>query len=63
MALGHSGRLRIGEASRLIGVDPATIRRWLAQGYLKGIRTPGNRWLVERESIEMLLHEDRNDGH
>jgi excisionase family DNA binding protein len=55
MALEHSGRLRIGEAAKIVGVDPATIRRWLAEGYLNGIRTPGNRWLVSRDSIDRLL--------
>jgi excisionase family DNA binding protein len=55
MIPGYSQRTRIGVAAKLIGVTPATIRRWLESGYLRGVRTPGNRWLVERDSIESLL--------
>jgi excisionase family DNA binding protein len=57
MVLDHSGRIRIGEAAKIIGVDPGTIRRWIALGHLNGIRTPGNRWLVERSSVESLIAE------
>jgi excisionase family DNA binding protein len=59
----HDARMRIGAAAKVVGVTPGTIRRWLNNGQLWGVRTPGHRWLVERESIERLLAKADNHGN
>jgi excisionase family DNA binding protein len=44
--------LRISDASRYASLDRKTIKRMLVEGLLRGDRTPGGHWRVDRESID-----------
>ena len=46
----------LGEASRLLGVHPATVRQWSDEGKLSAFRTPGGHRRFARADIERLLH-------
>jgi excisionase family DNA binding protein len=47
--------LPLGAASRLIGVDPDTLRRWAADGRVDAFTTPGGHRRFERQSLERLI--------
>jgi len=46
--------LSLGPASRLLGIDPDTLRRWADQGRVATWTTPGGHRRFERGSIERL---------
>jgi excisionase family DNA binding protein len=45
----------MGEASSLLGVAPATLRRWVAEGKVPALTTPGGHHRLARASVEALL--------
>jgi len=45
----------IGEASRLLGVSPDTLRRWEKQGKITCFRTAGNRRRYSKEALLSML--------
>lgn len=45
----------MGEASVLLGVAPATLRRWVAEGKVPALTTPGGHHRLARSSVEALL--------
>jgi len=47
--------LGIGEASRLLGVDPDTLRRWSDEGKVEVFTTPGGHRRFSRRSIAAML--------
>ncbi len=47
--------LSLGPASRLVGVDPDTLRRWADDGRIEAYLTPGGHRRFERRSIERLV--------
>ena len=47
--------LSLGPASRLVGVDPDTLRRWADDGRIEAYLTPGGHRRFERRSIEQLV--------
>lgn len=51
--------LALGPASRLLGVDPDTLRRWADDGRLPVYTTPGGHRRFERKAIERLATERR----
>jgi excisionase family DNA binding protein len=51
--------LRLGEASRMLGVDPDTLRRWADNGKIDVLKTPGGHRRFLRESIEGMLPRPR----
>ena len=51
--------LTIGEASRILGVDPDTLRRWADNGKVDVLKTPGGHRRFLRESIEGMLPRPR----
>ena len=60
----EAGRpLRLGEASRLAGVDPATMRRWADQGKVETFLTPGGHRRFRHESVEALTVPRRRDPY
>ena len=44
--------LKIGVACKYADLSPKTIKKMLSDGYLRGERTPGGHWRVDRESID-----------
>ncbi|MGK2851204.1 MAG: MerR family transcriptional regulator [Candidatus Limnocylindrales bacterium] len=51
--------LSLGDASRLLGVSTATVRRWSDSGRLRPFTTPGGHRRFSRESLERMLPSDR----
>ena len=49
----------LSEASDVLGVSPATVRRWSDAGRLKVFTTPGGHRRFSRASLERLLPSDR----
>ncbi|HEY2886991.1 MAG TPA: helix-turn-helix domain-containing protein [Candidatus Limnocylindrales bacterium] len=47
--------LSLGPASRLVGVDPDTLRRWADEGRIEAYITPGGHRRFDRVSIEMMV--------
>lgn len=53
---GRSGRwLSLGPASRLLGIDPDTLRRWADQGRVAAWTTPGGHRRFDRSALERLV--------
>ena len=52
--------LGLSEASRLLGVSPATLRRWSDAGRLRVFTTPGGHRRFSRSALERLLPADRS---
>ena len=48
-------RLALGEASRMLGVDPDTLRRWADEGRVPAFTTPGGHRRFERRALERLM--------
>jgi excisionase family DNA binding protein len=55
-------RLSLGPASRLLGVDPDTLRRWADFGQIEVFTTPGGHRRFERHDLERLLETRRSNG-
>jgi excisionase family DNA binding protein len=49
----------LSEASRVLGVSPATLRRWSDAGRLRVFTTPGGHRRFSRSALERLLPADR----
>jgi excisionase family DNA binding protein len=47
--------LSLGPASRLVGVDPDTLRRWADEGRVEAYVTPGGHRRFDRRAIEALV--------
>jgi excisionase family DNA binding protein len=47
--------LSLGPASRLVGVDPDTLRRWATDGRVEAFTTPGGHRRFARRSLERLV--------
>lgn len=47
--------LSLGPASRLVGVDPDTLRRWADDGRVEAFTTPGGHRRFDRRSLEHLV--------
>jgi excisionase family DNA binding protein len=47
--------LSLGPASRLVGVDPDTLRRWADEGRVEAYVTPGGHRRFDRRTIEALV--------
>lgn len=51
--------LALGEASRILGVDPDTLRRWADTGKVEVFTTPGGHRRFPRAAIEAMLPRPR----
>ncbi|MBO0706040.1 MAG: helix-turn-helix domain-containing protein, partial [Candidatus Dormibacteraeota bacterium] len=52
--------LGLGEAARLLGVTPNTLRRWTDRGHVSSFTTPGGHRRFARATIEALLPPSRS---
>lgn len=52
--------LSLGPASRLVGVDPDTLRRWADDGLIEAYVTPGGHRRFGQETIEKLIASRRS---
>lgn len=52
--------MSLSEASRVLGVSPATLRRWSDAGRLRVFTTPGGHRRFSRSALERLLPADRS---
>jgi excisionase family DNA binding protein len=52
--------LGLSEASRLLGVSPATLRRWSDAGRLRVFTTPGGHRRFSRDALERLFPAERS---
>jgi excisionase family DNA binding protein len=48
--------LTLSDASKLLGVHPATLRQWSDEGKIRIFRTPGGHRRFSRTDIERMLH-------
>jgi len=55
--------LSLGPASRLVGVDPDTLRRWADEGRVEAYVTPGGHRRFDRRAIEALVASRRPTTH
>lgn len=46
----------LGEAAEILGVNPRTLRRWIAEGRLTGYRVGPTMVRVDRAEVEGLAH-------
>jgi hypothetical protein len=53
-------RMSLGPASRLLGVDPDTLRRWADFGQVEVFTTPGGHRRFERHHLEQLVESRRS---
>lgn len=53
-----SGWMSIHEASNLMGVSPATLRRWSDAGRIRTFTTPGGHRRFNRAAVDALLPDD-----
>lgn len=52
--------IALSEASRLLGVSPATVRRWSDAGRLRVFTTPGGHRRFSRAALERMFPSDRS---
>lgn len=51
--------MSLGEAARVLGVAPTTLRRWADDGVVRSFVTPGGHRRFVRSSIDALVPDDR----
>lgn len=54
--------LSLGPASRLLGVDPDTLRRWADEGRIEAFTTAGGHRRFARSTVERILEARRHDA-
>lgn len=54
--------LSLGPASRLLGVDPDTLRRWADEGRIEAFTTAGGHRRFNRATVERILEARRHDA-
>jgi len=54
--------LSLGPASRLLGVDPDTLRRWADEGRIDAFTTAGGHRRFDRATVERILEARRHDA-
>ena len=45
----------VADVAKTLKVLPVTVRVWLQQGKLRGIKLPGGDWRIRREELDTLL--------
>ena len=44
-----------GEAARMLGVGLNTVKRWISNGALRGVCTPGGHWRIAKEDLREFM--------
>jgi len=57
-----SDMLTTTQAASMLGVDRATVARWVRLGQLPAVRLPSGHIRIRRRDVEKLLAEDRDEG-
>ena len=52
---------KIGQASKMLGVHPNTLRRWRKEGKIKAVKV-GRDWVYPEEEILRLLQMERDNA-
>jgi excisionase family DNA binding protein len=47
--------LRPAEVARLLNVSQGTVRRWITEGHLTAIKTPGGQHRIDADSVARLM--------
>jgi len=55
--MNSSGYVTTGKAAHMLGVGLNTIKRWIANGDLRGIQTPGGHWRIPGEALHSFMRE------
>ncbi|MCH8281083.1 MAG: helix-turn-helix domain-containing protein [Chloroflexi bacterium] len=55
--MGQQVYLRTGEVAELLGVNPRTIRRWIALRQIRCFTTPGGENRVPKSEVERILRQ------
>ncbi len=50
-------QFRPDEAARLLGVHVETIRRWIREGKIQAVKSPGGHYRIPRGEAEQVLGE------
>lgn len=50
--------LSLRHAAERLDIHPDTLRRWINQGHVAGVRLPSGRWRVEEREINRLTSPD-----
>lgn len=50
------------QVAELLQVKETTVRRWLRDGQLSGIRMLGQQWRVEEKDLQTFIRKAREEG-
>ncbi len=52
--------LTVKEAADYLRVQAQTVRNWLRDGVLRGIKVGSNRWRIEKQALDTFVNERRH---
>jgi len=47
--------LTVDQVSKELSIHPSTVRLWLSQGRLAGVRVGGRKWRIRRSALDLML--------
>lgn len=55
--------LTVSEVAGIFAVTPATVRKWLRDGELSGIKLAGDKWRIQQSEITRYANKKYGDGN